>query len=283
MRNRALPGYPVMAKLGPKSGGSSGKYPLKTLRRLKRMVVHHLARPGHLPRLVWKNLTWPLSPMAAEIRFDRALGIDTAGIIAPEHLDFAPERTKSSAPYQASPARITRHVVRQIASRLPGATFIDVGSGKGRVVIIAAEYGFSKVIGIELSPQLCAIAVENIAKHGSRRPIMAPITMLNMDATEFQIPPCPCVFFFFSPFSEAVMREVVVKLVHSLEQKPRKVFIIYCGIETSKGELESLHGDLFDRNVFNFERLHDLPRDRSARPGFSVVIFESKVGVASLH
>ena len=169
--------------------------------------------------------------MAAELRFDRALGIDTAGVIAPEHLDFAPERTKSSAPYQASPARITRHVVRQIASRLPGATFIDVGSGKGRVVIIAAECGFSEVIGIELSPQLCTTAVENIAKHRRRRPAMAPITMLNMDATEFQIPPSPCVFFFFSPFSDSVLREVVAKLVHSLKQQPRKVFVIYVGIE----------------------------------------------------
>ncbi len=232
---------------------------------------------------MWKNLTWPLSPMAAELRFDRALGIDTAGIIAPEQLDFAPERTQSSAPYQASPARITRHVIRQIASRLPGATFVDVGSGKGRVVIIASEYGFSEVIGIELSPQLCGIAVENIARHGSSRRVLAPITMLNIDATEFQIPAGPCVFFFFSPFTQTVMREVVVRLERSLEHVPRKVFVIYCEIENYPGQLEALHGDVFDREVFDFERLRDLPRDRSARPGFSVVIFESKLGAGSVR
>ncbi len=245
------------------------------------MVVRHFARPSKLPRLVWKNLTWPLSPMAAELRFDRAHGIDTAGVIAPEQLDIAPERTKSAAPYQASPARITRHVIRHVASRLPDATFIDVGSGKGRVVIIAAECGFSRVIGIELSSQLCATAAENIAKHRRRHPAMAPIAMLNMDATEFQIPSGPCVFFFFRPFFESVMREVVAKLVQSLKQRPRKVIIIYSTIETSKGELESLHGDLFDQDVFDFERPRGLPRDRSARPGFAVAIFEAKLGAES--
>ncbi len=228
--------------------------------------------------MVWKNLTWPLSPMAAERRFDRALGIDTAGSIAPEQLDLAPEQTKSAEPYQASPPRITRHVICQIASRLPGATFIDVGSGKGRVVIIAAECGFSEVIGIELSSQLCGTAIENVAKHRKRRPAMAPVTMLNMDATEFQIPTGPCVFFFYRPFSNSVLQEVMAHLVHSLKQQPRKVFVIYSSLETPFRDLESLHGDLFDRDVFDFERPRDLPRDRSARPGFSVVIFESKLG-----
>lgn len=264
-----------MEGVGQTRCGAAQAGPLNLSVRLRR-IVRHLARPRALPRLVWKNLTWPFSPVAAELRSDRSLGIDTAGIIAPEQLDFAPERQRSATPYQASPARITRHVIRQVASRLPGARFIDIGAGKGRVLIIASECPFSEVIGVELSPQLCALAAENIARRGHRR-TMAPITLLNMDATEFQIPPGPCVFFFFTPFHGLVLREIANNIAQSLEREPRKAIIIYCGVEDTKGKFESLHGDVFDRSIFDFEQVHDLPRDRSARPGFAVAIFESKL------
>jgi predicted RNA methylase len=41
-------------------------------------------------------------------------------------------------------------------------TFVDIGSGKGRALIIAAEYAFKRIIGVEYSPSLATICRRNL-------------------------------------------------------------------------------------------------------------------------
>jgi len=106
-------------------------------------------------------------------------------------------------------------------------TFIDLGSGKGRVLLMAADYPFKRIIGVEFMPELHRAAQENIAGYSSDRQRCRLIESVCMDARDFQFPPEPLVAYLFNPFSEATFVAVLENLRQSVEQSPRPVYIAY--------------------------------------------------------
>src|SRR5690349_2113077 len=129
-------------------------------------LLRHARRPAILPGLIWKNLKYPFTAQAAEKRYDRRLGIDTGGWIQPQDLDIDGAAAGRSEAYAATPPRIAEFLIARIAEHTGNAikdfTFVDVGSGKGRVLLIAARFAFRKVVGLEQSSALNAIAADNI-------------------------------------------------------------------------------------------------------------------------
>ena len=108
-----------------------------------------------------------------------------------------------------------------------GFCFIDVGSGKGRVLIMAAQNGFNQVIGVELSPDLHAIAEHNLKNYQSKVGRKIQALLYNDDALAFELPNAPTVLFMFNPFDEVIMTQFVEKIDKSLEQNPREFYLIY--------------------------------------------------------
>lgn len=106
-------------------------------------------------------------------------------------------------------------------------TFIDLGSGKGRALLMAADYPFKKIIGVEFMPELHRAAQENIAGYSSDRQRCRLIESVCMDARDFQFPPGPLVAYLFNPFSESTFAHVLDGLRRSVEQSPRPVYIAY--------------------------------------------------------
>ena len=104
-------------------------------------------------------------------------------------------------------------------------TFIDLGSGKGRVLLMAADYPFKRIIGVEFMPELHRAAQENIAGYSSDRQRL--IESVCMDARDFEFPPEPLVAYLFNPFSESTFAHVLEGLRRSVEQSPRPVYIAY--------------------------------------------------------
>jgi len=105
-------------------------------------------------------------------------------------------------------------------------TFVDIGSGKGRALLMAAAYPFRRIVGVELLPELNAIAQENIRKVPKDRPCDA-IETVQGDAREFLFPPEPLVIFMFHPLPESGFRKVMENLRSSLKHKPRPAWLIY--------------------------------------------------------
>ena len=105
-------------------------------------------------------------------------------------------------------------------------TFIDVGSGKGRVLFVAAEYPFRKVIGVEFSNALHDDAVANLKryKHPARR--CADIEAVHADARDFEFPDDNLVIYLFNPFGPEVMERMLANLERSLERHPRHVIVV---------------------------------------------------------
>ena len=105
-------------------------------------------------------------------------------------------------------------------------TFIDMGSGKGRVLFVAAEYPFRKVMGVEFSKELHEEAVANLKQYNYRGRRCADIEPVLADAREFEFPEDNLVIYLFNPFGEEVTGRMLENLERSLERHPRHVIVV---------------------------------------------------------
>jgi hypothetical protein len=106
-------------------------------------------------------------------------------------------------------------------------TFIDLGCGKGRVLLMASDYPFKGIIGVEFMPELVIAAQKNIASYSSDEQQCRQIEAVCMDARDFQFPAEPLVVYLFNPFSEATFAQVLENLREAVEQMPRPVYVAY--------------------------------------------------------
>jgi len=106
-------------------------------------------------------------------------------------------------------------------------TFLDLGSGKGRTLLMASDYPFRRIVGVELLPALHTIAVENLSKYKSESQRCFVLESICADATEFPFPDGPLVVYLFNPFPESGMRRVVANLEQTLRAHPRPVYVLY--------------------------------------------------------
>jgi len=106
-------------------------------------------------------------------------------------------------------------------------TFVDLGSGKGRTLLMASDYPFRSIVGVELLPSLHQIAQENIRLYKSEAQKCFVIESTCIDATAFQFPDQPIVLYLFNPFPESGMRQVFANLKAALRDHPRAVYVLY--------------------------------------------------------
>jgi SAM-dependent methyltransferase len=106
-------------------------------------------------------------------------------------------------------------------------TFIDLGSGKGRTLLMASDYPFRRVVGVELLPELHRTARENLSEYKSETQKCFALESICADATEFPFPLEPTVLFLFNPFPEAGLRRMIGGLERSVREHPRAVYVVY--------------------------------------------------------
>src|SRR6476661_2591896 len=109
----------------------------------------------------------------------------------------------------------------------PSYTFVDLGSGKGRALLVACEYPFAEIIGVEFAAELHEIASRNIQSYRSKTQRCKNVRSVNLDAAQFEIPLTPLVLYLFNPFRPAVLIPVLQRLQRSLDLHPRDVTLIY--------------------------------------------------------
>jgi SAM-dependent methyltransferase len=130
-------------------------------------------------------------------------------------------------PYQPSDPLTFHEMMSQLAIDLRDFTFVDLGAGKGRALLMASDYPFRKIIGVELLPELEAIAQQNVRKYSSDRQQCRNFEVHCGDARLFQLPPEPLVIFLFDPFAEDILRRVIEGIAQSVREAPRKVYVAY--------------------------------------------------------
>jgi SAM-dependent methyltransferase len=128
--------------------------------------------------------------------------------------------------YEASNYATLKCVLKELDIQADRDVFLDYGSGKGRVVIMAARHPFKKVIGVEISEKLNAIARENVRNVRSKLSCK-DVVLVTANAVEYRFPDEVNVVYMFNPFHGEPLDAVVRTIRDSLKKVPRKLQIVY--------------------------------------------------------
>jgi SAM-dependent methyltransferase len=131
-------------------------------------------------------------------------------------------------PYLPTRPNAARRVIRSLPIGDPSEyTFVDLGSGKGRMLLIASEFAFLKVVGVEMREDLHGQAKENARRYRNPAAQSSRIDCRLVDATHFDFPAGKLVVYLFNPFSPEIMGKVFQRLDASFEQDPREIVLVY--------------------------------------------------------
>ncbi len=153
--------------------------------------------------------------------FDARFGTDTSAPV------FERNQQTSVHFYVPTTASVIYQILNSIPVQPDKSVFVDMGSGKGRALLVASEFPFAKIVGVELSEQLHRIAQENIRRYRPASQRCTAFDLQCMDALDYAYGDEPLVLFLFDPFGREILERVIAKLEASLKAKPREAYIVY--------------------------------------------------------
>jgi SAM-dependent methyltransferase len=188
--------------------------------------------------------------------FDQIHGVDTSGLVPARHLITGHANDEHVTAYYGVAPSILRALIERWRETLPphpieSYTFIDIGCGKGRGLMVASQFRFRRVIGVELNPALAAIAEQNVAcwtrAHDSDSTARshAPIEVVEQDALDYDLPSTPTLLFLFHPFEAPVLKQLLRRIETQFAKRPGSLDLLYVNAECA---------DVLDRNP-GFEQL----------------------------
>ncbi len=168
--------------------------------------------------------------------FDDEFGVDTSGMIPASHLVTGhPHDRHNTAYYAIAPSLFRSLCSFWQETPLPFAaesyTFIDMGAGKGRAMLLASEFAFAGVLGVELHPQLCRAARRNLKRWNQLGRTAIPMRVACEDATAFQFPSGPCLLYLFHPFDGVVLARLIRRIEGAFAHRPRELDLLYVNAE----------------------------------------------------
>ncbi|HWE85341.1 MAG TPA: class I SAM-dependent methyltransferase [Terracidiphilus sp.] len=182
-----------------------------------------------LRRLFGRGAAAQLAPRPP---FDALHGVDTAGLIYAAGLPTGHPHDRHNEGYYATAPSLFAGAIAHWRQTLVGCSpqdyaFIDLGCGKGRVLLLASELPFRSVVGIELDPQLARIAHRNVHRWLRRPRACRRITVERGDVLDLQLPAGPVVLFLFNSFSADVLAPLMERLAAAARQRSAPIDLIY--------------------------------------------------------
>jgi SAM-dependent methyltransferase len=227
--------HPALFQESESSGTASVSLPAATLTgALREWWTDHRSRLGRLPALrVLLSEMWVFlrdsTPEGrrrryGDVEYDWDFGVNTTSAAVGWR-----DRLLGvfHSPYQPTEPALFHAMMQSLPTDLAKFTFIDLGSGKGRTLLMASDYPFRRILGVELLPELDRIAQQNIRKYRSPAQNCFVIEARCGDAREFEFPAEPTVLFLFNPFTEAGLSKLIERLDLSLQAQPRTVYVLY--------------------------------------------------------
>jgi SAM-dependent methyltransferase len=156
--------------------------------------------------------------------FDLLHGIDTGGYIMGANLSAVSLSGLYNTEYGSiSPAVLTQ-ALSGLAIQYEDFSFVDIGCGKGRALLVASQFPFRHLLGVEIASELCDTAKANVATNSNWA---ARISVVNQDATKISYPDGPLVLFLYNPFFAPVLRRFLKNLERQLRRSPRPTYLLY--------------------------------------------------------
>ena len=140
----------------------------------------------------------------------------------------------------------------QKVSRL--TSIIDLGSGKGRVLMVASHFGFTDITGIDFAKELCEQAIANMNKKNTHFPGIN-WKVINENVENYDIGSQDSVFFMFNPFTDAVLKRFLEKLDASCHQFPRSIYFLYASPQYQKLLLDDGYAIIYQEQMMHLESI----------------------------
>lgn len=165
--------------------------------------------------------------------FDLKHGVSTAGWVPPAEGGItdrsAIEHARAYVPTQEE---VIRHMFRVSCEAIDPqqCSLVDLGCGKGRALLVAAQLPFKEIVGVELSPVLSDIARENVRRYLASNNSLAcrNIRVACENALEFRFPQTDLLIYMYNPFGAEIMQAVATNLAQFQVETGRRVLIAYC-------------------------------------------------------
>ena len=173
-----------------------------------------------------------------ESQFDKAHNVDTVEKIPVEQLQMSESQKEQAVFYEPSQMMEFGFVFSKLDVDFGDYTFVDIGSGKGKTLMLASWFGFKTIVGIEISQPLVEIANQNVNAFAKSRNLSRDlISTVCSDAVSAPIPDGPIVIFLFNPFHESAIDSFLTNLRRTLQSDFRKALVVYAN---------PVCGDMFD-------------------------------------
>jgi SAM-dependent methyltransferase len=178
----------------------------------------------HIWEFLWESTPWQRRRRYGDAEYDWDYRVDTTSATVGWR-----ERLLGHfhSPYQPTEAAPFREMIASLKIDFQEFTFVDIGAGKGRTLLMAADYPFRRILGIELLPVLYRVSQKNLSSYKNDSQQCFAVEAVCGDARAFVFPIEPLVLYLFNPLPEAGMIDIMDNLVHSLSQYPRVVYLLY--------------------------------------------------------
>ena len=187
--------------------------------------------------------------------FDERYGVDTDGLIWGEQMAWGDavrtEAGRAGAFWATGYYGVAPSVFWGMLDRLGldwrRYSFVDVGCGKGRALLLALRYPFRRAVGIELSPELAAVAQRNLVLLRASWRIDLPAEAVAGNATSVALPDGPVLLYLYHPFAAPVMRAFLEHVRREAEARRTgagadEIYLLYMNPELDGLVMEQLPG-----------------------------------------
>jgi SAM-dependent methyltransferase len=166
--------------------------------------------------------------------FDQERGVETAAEVPLEAVGVSSaDAARGNAYYRPLTEVIFRAAIAAMPIDVSKFTFVDIGSGKGKVLFMAADLPFRSILGIEYAPGLHAVALKNVANYHYKTQQCQKIEAVHADALQYGLPEGPLVLFTFNALDRPTMTRLLQKLDDAATaESERPLFIIYTNVRT---------------------------------------------------
>jgi len=172
--------------------------------------------------------------------YDWRHNVDTCGDADLDGLTISGGNAGHGVFYHPSHPKFLSQVLSSLDIEYEKFTFVDLGSGKGRVLLVASEFPFREIVGVEFARELHEIASANLTQYKSSSQKCRRILCLHQDALDYRFPLTPLVLYLCNPFRPAVLVPVLQNLQASLDSHPRDALLLY---------VAPYHADLVERET----------------------------------
>ena len=159
--------------------------------------------------------------------YDRRYGIETTGMVSRDGLVGMPADIRAFAgDYVPTNIALFRRIVRKSRLDPREFTFVDLGSGKGRIALAATRYPFKAILGVEADANLHRTALDNLERwRGADHD--PSVNFVHSDARTIELPKGNLFIFMYSPFRDQIFAQVGERLATAAREPGRAMVVAY--------------------------------------------------------